>query len=202
MLFWAGILTGGFFAWLAVKAGFYETIVMLFNIVISIYVSLFLTPVITKYFSAENDTLFFNTFALAIIAIGTFLILYAIAYTFLTGQFKVAFHKIFELLFSGIFGFLTGFLVFSFAALVITVTPLSQNRFISQIGFNKQSQKANISYICWWCDLVNTVVSSDEKMKSEDVIDKLLKNAQMKESENKDDNNPNPSENQKSQLKV
>jgi hypothetical protein len=83
MLFWAGILTGGLFTWLAVRIGFY--------------------------------------------------ILYAIAYTFLTGQFKVNFPKIFDILFAGLLDFPLGFLVFSFMVLVITVTPLSKNLFISQI---------------------------------------------------------------------
>ena len=196
MLFWISILISGLFIWLAIRIGFYEILVMFFNIVISIYVSIFLTPVIADVFPSAKDTIFYNTFSLSIVSGGTFLILYGIAYIFLTGQFKVSFHRVFDILFAGLFGFLAGFLVFSFAALVITVTPLSQNRFISQIGFNKDSQQTNISYISWWCDLVNVAVSSDEKIKSKDVIDKLIINSQKKISEEKNSTKPNPPEGQ------
>jgi signal transduction histidine kinase len=182
MLFWLSILTGGFFIWLALKIGFYEILVLFFNLIISIYISIFLTPVISTVFPSSKDTIFYYTFSLSILSVGTFLILYGIAYTFLTGQFKVNFPKLFEILFAGILGFLTGFLVFSFAALVITVTPVSHNRFINQIGFNKQSLNVNISYICLWCDAVHKLVSSkDEKVTCENIIDDLLKNAKPKE---------------------
>ncbi len=195
MLFWIGILTGGLFTLLAVKRGFYETLVMLFNVVISIYVSIFLTPVVLNFFPGANDTIFSNTFSLSIIAIGTFLILYGIAYTFLTGQFRVTFPKIFDILFAGLMGFLAGFLIFSFIVLVITVTPLSRNRFISQIGFNKTSQQTNLSYICFWCDLVNKVAAKDEKITSKSVIDEILRNTDLKEHDTEHENNkPEPSE--------
>jgi hypothetical protein len=190
MLFWAGILTGGLFIWLAIKIGFYEIFIILFDAVISVYVSIFLTPVLSDIIPAAKDTSFYYTFSLATVAIGTFIILYTIAYLSLTGRFKVAFHKTFEILFAGILGFLLGFLVFSFAALVITVTPLSQNRFISKIGFNKLSQQANISYICWWCDMVNTVAYSDEKIQSKSIVDELLKDSQIKDNGSKPKEKP------------
>jgi signal transduction histidine kinase len=183
MLFWAGILTGAFFTWLAVKTGFYETLVLLFNVVISVYISIFMTPVISNYIPGANDVSFYKTFSLAVAAVGTFLILYAISYVFLTGQFKVTFHKIFEILFSGLLGFLTGFLVFSFVALAVTVTPLSRNSFISKAGFNRVSLQANISYMCFWCDLVNKAVASDEKITTQSVIDELLKSARAEQTD-------------------
>ena len=181
MVFWLGILTGGFFIWFAMKIGFYEMWAMLFNIVISIYVAIFLTPVLLDIIPEAGDISFCNAFAIVVLAIGTFFILYGITYVFLTGQFKVSFPKLFDILFTGILGFLTGFLVLSFAALVITVTPISQNRFIKQAGFNKQSQQTNISYICWWCDLVNSIVSSpDTKITSEQAVERLLNRTQSK----------------------
>lgn len=187
MVFWAGILVGGVFIWFAVKIGFYEMWAMLFNIVISIYVAIFLTPVILDIVPGAGDISFCNAFAMAVLAIGTFFILYGITYVFLTGQFNVSFPKIFDILFTGILGFLAGFLVLSFAALVITITPISQNRFVKQVGFNRQSQQANITYICWWCDLVNSIVSSpDTKITSEQAIEQLLNSAQQKDRDKTD----------------
>jgi uncharacterized membrane protein required for colicin V production len=181
MVFWLGILTGGLFIWFAIKIGFYEMWAMLFNIVISIYVAIFLTPVILDIIPEAGDMPCSNAFALAVLAVGTFFILYGITYVFLTGQFKVSFPKLFDILFTDILGFLAGFLVLSFAALVITITPISQNRFVRQVGLNRQSQQANISYICWWCDLVNSIVSSpDTKITSRQAIEHLLSGTQSK----------------------
>ena len=180
MVFWLSILAGGIFAWFAIKIGFYEILAMFFNIVISIYVAIFLTPVLLDVTPGAGDIPCCQAFALSVLGGGTFLILYGITYIFLTGQFKVAFPKLFEILFTGVLGFLTGFLVLSFAALVITVTPISQNRFVKQVGFTRESQLTNISYMCLWCDLVNTVVSSDTKISSKEAVDYLLSSAQSK----------------------
>ncbi len=178
MVFWLGILTGGLFIWFAIKIGFYEMWAMLFNLVISIYVAIFLVPVILDLIPEAGDIPCCNAFSLLVLAGGSFLILHGITYVFLTGQFKVSFPKLFDILFTGILGFLAGFLVLSFAALVITITPISQNRFVKQLGFNRNSQQANISYICWWCDLVNSIVSSpDTKITSKQAVEHLLSEA-------------------------
>ena len=181
MVFWASILAGGLFIWLAVRIGFFEMWTMLFNIVISIYVAIFLTPVIMNVALAAGDTSYGNALTLAAVATGTFLVLFGISYVFLTGQFSVTFPKVFDILFAGILGFLTGALVFSFAALIITVTPLSQNRLMNKVGFNAQSQRTNIAYVCRWCDLIHLAVSSaDSETTAEQTINALLSSTQAK----------------------
>ncbi len=179
MVFWASILAGGFFAWLAIRMGFYETWTMLFNVVISIYVAVFLTPAIVNVVPAAGDTSYGNALTLAVTATGVFLVLHGISYVFLTGQFNVSFPKVFDLVFAGLLGFLVGSLIFSFAALVITVTPLSQNTLVRKVGFNSRSQRSNIAYICWWCDAVDLAVSSaDSETTAEQTINALLSSAQ------------------------
>jgi len=187
MVFWMGILAGGLFIWFAVKIGFYETWVTLFNIVISIYIAIFLSPVILDVVPEAKNMPCCNALALSVSAVGTYLILYGITYIFLTGQFKVTFPKVFDILIAGVLGFLAGFLVLSFIALLITTTPVSQNRFLRQVGFNRDSQQANITYICWWCDLVNSIVFlPDTKITSEQAIEQLLKSTQQKERDKTD----------------
>jgi len=179
MVFWASILAGGFFAWLATRIGFYETWTMLFNIVISIYVAVFLAPAIADIAPAAGDTSYGTALSLAVTATGLFLVLHGISYVFLTGQFKVSFAKVFDLVFAGLLGFLAGCLVFSFAAFVITVTPISQNSLASRVGFNGRSQRSNIAYICWWCDAVDLIASSPGRTAtSKQILGELLKNAQ------------------------
>lgn len=181
MVFWLGILAGALFAWIAIRIGFYEMCAMLFNILISIYAAIFLTPVVTELIPAAASVSCGSVLTLAAISIGVFLILHGISYTFLTGQFKVPFPKTFDLLLAGLLGFLAGFLVLSFATLLICATPITENKFVKDIGLSRQSQQANISYVCWWCDRVNSIVSSPRnKVTSKEVIDELLSSAQPK----------------------
>ena len=179
MVFWIGILAGGAFAWFAIKMGFYETWTMLFNIVISIYLAVFLGPVIADIVPSAGDTLYSNALCMLAVAVGSFLILHGISYTFLTGQFVISFPKIFDTVGTGFLGFLAGFLIWSFVGLLIYTTPVSQQPIVKEIGFGSQFQQTNVSYISWWCNLVNSVVSSqDKKYTTEQVINGLLKSAE------------------------
>ncbi len=181
MIFWTAILVGALFVWFAIKLGFYDTLVMLFNIVISIYVAIFLTPVIIDFVPAAGDISCGNALTLITLAAGTFFILFGISYTFITGPYNISFPKIFNILFAGLLGFLAGFLLLSFAAFLICVTPISQNKFANEIGLNIQSQQANISYICWWCDLVHSIVSfKDSRQSTEQAINLCLQSAEKK----------------------
>jgi hypothetical protein len=172
-------LAGGLFVWLAVRIGFFEMWTLLFNIVISIYVAIYLTTVIVDVAPAAGDTSYGSALTLAALAIGMFLVLFGISYVFLTGQFSVAFPRIFDLVFAGLLGFLAGALVFSFAAVVVTATPLSQNRLLSKVGFTAQSQRTNIAYISGWCDLIDLAVSSpDSDTTAEKAINALLSSEQ------------------------
>jgi hypothetical protein len=178
MAFWFGILVGGFFAWYAVGVGFYETWTMLFNIIISVYLAVFLRSVIVNI-PAVSDTPYTNALTMLAIAIASFAILQGITYTFLTGQFKVSFPRIFNTLGTGFLGFLAGFLLWNFVSFLIFITPISQDTFMKGFGFKDQFRQSNVSYLSRWCNLVNTVVSSrDSKITSEEAISGLLKSTE------------------------
>ena len=178
MAFWFGILVAGLFVWFAVGIGFYEMWVMLFNIVISIYLAVFLRPIIVNI-PAVGDTPYSDALTMIAIALASFSILHGISYTFITSQFKVSFPRIFNTLGTGFLGFLAGFLVWNFVSFLIFITPISQDTFVRGIGFNDEFQQSNISVICRWCDLVNTVVSSqDSEYTTEQAVSGLLKSTE------------------------
>lgn len=181
MVFWVGILVAASFAWFAVKMGFYETWVFAFNIVISVYLAIYLQPIIVDTISAASDTPYSNALTMITTAAGAFLILHGISYIFLTSRFSVSFPKIFDTLGAGFLGFLAGFLAWSFIGLLICITPISQNIFVKEIGFGSQIKQTNVPYISWWCNLVNTVASCrDNEYTTEQAIDELLKSAELK----------------------
>ena len=179
MVFWIGILAGGVFAWYAVKMGFYETWAMLFNIIISVYLAVFLGPLIPDVLPGVADTPWSNVLAMVSTAAAAFLILHCISYALITGQFSVSFPRIFNSLGTGLLGFLAGFLVWSSASLLIYITPVSDNKFVKEIGFGSQFQETNVSYMSWWCDLVHKAVASqDSEITSEEAISGLLDSAE------------------------
>jgi hypothetical protein len=179
MVFWIAILVGAVFVWLAVRMGFYQSWCLLFNIVISIYLAIFLAPVVADWAPASGGASAYGvTLSLIALAGGSFAILYGLSYVFLTGQFSIPFPKVLDILVAGMLGFLSGFLVLSFVALVVTVSPLAQHKLFSTLGFNQRAEKANIACIAWCCDLVHSVARFEPTDKAtEKAIDRLVEKA-------------------------
>jgi hypothetical protein len=174
MVLLAGILVGGLCIWFAVKIGFYETWAMLFNIVISIYVALFLAQPIMNILPEANSIPCCEALTLIVLATGAFLILQGITYVLFTSQFRVTFPKIFDILFAGLLGFFGGFLLLSLAALIIFLTP-----FGAYAGIEDDSVEYNMSSAYWLFDGIHSIVSSpDNEITTEKVIKQLLKKSQ------------------------
>jgi len=176
MVFWTAILVGALFVWLAVRLGFYETWGLLFACVISIYVAIFLAPSVTEFASAGGRISAYST-ALGMIALagGCFAMLYGLSYVFLTGQFKISFPETFDILLAGALGFLTGFVILSFVALVLTTTPLADHELAGDLGLDLESEKGNIACIVWCCDRVHAVVGgATDGSATQAAIERLL----------------------------
>jgi uncharacterized membrane protein required for colicin V production len=175
MVFWIGILIAVAFAYSAIKLGFYHAWTMLFNVVISVYLGVKLGPVIEEFIPMHNQ---YST-ALSVLgaAVGSFVILHGISEVLLLGQFEVTFPRLINKFGSGLLGFLAGFLVWSFASVLICAAPFSQNTIVKEIGFDaKQLEETKIEpYLVWWCNFVDKIVASgDEQGGVHKVIDDLL----------------------------
>jgi hypothetical protein len=178
MTFWLGILVGGLFAWLGFKIGFYQTWAVLFNVVIAVYLAIFLGPLILEVIPGVSDTPCSTVLAVISTAIGTFLILQCLSYTFFTGQFNVSIPMLLDSLGAVLLGFLAGFLVWSFVVVLISMTPISQDPLLKGIGFGDkpQARQTHKSNICWWCNKVHWFVGDDGHA-PEKAVDRLLEKA-------------------------
>jgi hypothetical protein len=175
MLFWTGILVAAIFAYSAVKLGFYQAWTMLFNVVIAVYLGIKLGPAVEEFVPMSGQ--YCRTLAVLATGVGAFLILQGIAYVFLIGQFTVTFPRGVSTLGSGLLGFLSGFLIWSFAAIVICTAPFSDNEYLKQIGFeSKNLEEAKLQpYVVGWCNFVDKLVASDEeKAGVEQIVKDLL----------------------------
>ena len=156
MMFWIAILAGALFVWLAVRIGFYETWTLLFNTVVSIYVSVFLTPILAEFAPASGgDSSYHTALCLVVLAGGCFALLQGLSFVFLTGQFHIPFPRVFDIVFSGVLGFVAGFLVLSFAALVMTTTPLANHKIVGVLGLDQPARSANLVCITRSCDVIH-----------------------------------------------
>lgn len=176
--FWIGILVAVLFAYSAIKLGFYHTWTMLFNFVIAVYVALRISPAIEEFLpAAMGGGQYSKTMALLATGLATFLILHGIAYTLLIGQFEVTFPRVVNTLGSGILGFLTGFLIWSFGTLIVCTTPFCQQQYVKELGFDvKTFEEAKMqSYLVGWCSFLDKIVASGEgPVSAEQTIKDLL----------------------------
>ena len=166
MLYWSSMLFAGFFALYAYKKGFYESWALLFNVVISIYLAVFLRPAIANVITVADNTAYNR--ALLVIAIGAacFLILHGLSYALITGQFSIPFPKILDSLGAGFLGFVTGLLIFSFVIVIINVTPLADEKLVKSVGFNSPFAERNFTYVAHWCDWVNKIAAAPDSRHS------------------------------------
>lgn len=179
MVFWIAILVGGVFVWLAVRMGFYQSWVLLFNIVISIYLAIFLAPAVAEWAPTSGSGAGYGMMlSMTVLAVGCFALLYGLSYIFLTGQFDIPFPKVLDILAAGLLGFVAGFLVLSFAALLVTASPLARHKVFTTLGFSREAQKPNVACMAWCCDIVHSVArfepAEDATAKA---IDRLLDHA-------------------------
>ncbi len=164
MVFWVAILVGALFVWLAVRMGFYETWVLLFNVIISMYIAIFLAPIVSELAPAPSGASSYGTaLSMVLLAGGCFAVLHGLSYVFLTGQFSIPFPRMLDIVFSGILGFVAGFLVLSFLALVLATTPLADNSVVAGIGLGGSSQRTNISCIARCCDLIHSFAGPGDR---------------------------------------
>jgi hypothetical protein len=181
MVFWIGILAGGLFAWVAVKIGFYETWTLLFNIIITVYVSVFAGPMLVDVIPGAAGAPYSKVLTMVSTAVVTFLILHCISYTFFTGQMNISLPSLFNSLGAAFLGFLAGFLVWSFLVVLFCITPISQHSIAKGLGFGGSSQQTSISYMSWWCNRVHQLAGSEEnQITCEEHVGELVATAQRK----------------------
>jgi hypothetical protein len=196
MVFWIAILVGALFVWLGVRMGFFETWGLLFNIVISIYVAIYLAPTVAAFApTSGNLSPYCVGLSLTVLGGGCFALLYGLSYVFLTSQYCVPFPKLFDVLVAGGMGFLAGFLVLSFVALVITATPLAEYAVVETLGLSVEPEGANMACIAWCCDLVHSITGLDGAANNtQSAILQLMEKREDADGERVDPNEPAPPE--------
>ena len=196
MIFWLGIIVAAIFAYMAIKLGFFMSWSILFNIVISIYLAIYLGPLIVIFIPGAGDTPYANILGIVCVAATSFFIQHLIAYTYITGPFAVSFPRILDNLGAVIIGFLSGFLVWSFISLIVCAMPMSKVKLLEDLGLGCDKHQSTIAYVTWWCDKVNrfAAIQYDPNATSVTITELIGKIEEEKTLDPNDPNDPNTTE--------
>ena len=133
-MFALAMAVGVVFAVIGIRQGFYRSWAILFNILISIYLAVMLTPVMYDVFAEMDNFKYSGPACVFSIGAFTFAVLQMAAIV-LTGTFEVSLPRFFNTFGAGVLGFISGYLVIIFVSLVICVSP-----FESQGVYNFQQK--------------------------------------------------------------
>jgi hypothetical protein len=163
-LFLVGMLIAVLFALSAKKMGFYHAWTMLFNLLIAVYLAIRVGPFVEEFFPPSIDGKYSTVLALLATGTGAFLIMQVVAYILMVGQLEVTFPRVVSIFGSAFFGFLAGFLVWSFAMFAFYTTPFSQSRSVKELHIDTtpfQETKMQ-SYLVGWCNFVDMFIKSGD----------------------------------------
>jgi hypothetical protein len=160
MLFWFAILFGALGAYLAGRKSFYANWTILFNILISIYTSVMLAPVLLAFLSDDTPGIGYNCAAfILIVSVLVFVILQVIArYALLAGEVEVDFPKLIEMIGARVVGFFSGFCVATLIIFVmaIMIMPYSYRPWMSFIRSSKEPVTAVTGPMTTACNFINS----------------------------------------------
>lgn len=192
MIFWLGIIVAAIFAYMAVKLGFFMSWSILFNIVISVYLAIYLGPLIITYIPGAGDTPYANILGMVSVGLASFFIQHLIAYTYITGPFAVSFPRILDNLGAMTVGFLSGFMLWSFVSLIVCVMPISKVKFLDDLGLGPETHQSTVAYVTWWCDKINRFVAIEyDPEATSKAITELIGEQKDKTDDPNDPNDPN-----------
>ena len=154
MIFWFAVVAGVIFAVIGIRKSFFPMWAMLFNILVSIYLSIMLSPLIVQIRPDLEQLRYYLAACVAVIAIMIFVILQVITTSFLADISESLCPKFFDNIGAGILGFLSGYVVFGFVFLVICIMPFSKLPFMKGFCGDGVSTPAGVKPVVKACDFI------------------------------------------------
>jgi len=180
-MFWISIIVGLLFAWFVLKRGLFENWVILFNTVISVYLALFSYPVVADKIPAAVRDPYSTALTILVTAAACFTVLYGLQHIFFVSQFRVSLPRLLDRAGSGIFGLCAGLLIFSFLVFLVFLTPVADGKLTDRLGLQKDTKQGNLTYMYFWCNLVNKAAARPEhKITCQQAVAELLKKPEKK----------------------
>jgi hypothetical protein len=174
MAFWIAIFMGLIVALIYSRRGFYEALILAFNLNLSMYLALYVTPTLL----AEVPTAIEIPGGLALVVLMIFALsfglLFAASFVLFTGQYSVPIAKVLDWFGGGIMGCLTGFLGTSFLLMVVTLKPMPG----VPACVYQMNTSTNMQVVCSTCDKIHYWVGADRSVRAKDVVTWLMEKAE------------------------
>lgn len=170
------------------KSTFYKMWALLFNITVSIYLSVILSGVITRMIPKDVAGIEYQKsaciLAVAVIIFGT---LQAISVSFITSDHEISFPNLFEQIGTCVLGFLSGWFVMAFVAFLICIMPFSKNSVFIKGTSRTGNIKSSVGHVVAICNLVSNISIQRHKNQARDIVYSLtLTSPDSKESANEE----------------
>jgi len=174
MVFWIAVLVGCISLYLATRIGFFDTLVLSFNVLTSVFVGIYSTCALIDAVPAAANFVCGTAITVSAISLVCFLSLSGLSYVLLTGQFKVAFPKLFDVLLSGCLGFGAGILLSSYVVFILSILPPLKTLSL----LDQANTKANVSLLCLYCDQVQRLVATgDSQQQTQHLLAQITQHA-------------------------
>lgn len=129
LMHWFAVLVGLLVGIVGIRKGFFAMWGTVFNVLISVYLGIMLTPLIVGTFQKEGVSCYCSAGCVGGISLLVFVILESIAYGCFFRKGKVILPWLLDTLGAGVLGFICGYIACSFVFLVIGIMPAPDNTF-------------------------------------------------------------------------
>ena len=169
MIFWLMLFVGLLFGFYGARNKFYLLWLMLVDIMISIYLSVMLTPTFVEMIPQGQEEPYHNVISIVVLFSLLFACLYLIANYLFDKNFEVTLPRLFDGVGSGVLGFISGYILMGFLLFVICVTPVAKNKYMRK-NVTPLAQKT----VAKTCNIVNRWSLHGDNRKVDKVIGGLL----------------------------
>jgi hypothetical protein len=177
----AAFAMGVVFAVCGYRWGFYTIWAVLFNLLISIYLSVMLSPTVAGFLptlfpagARQSEGNFWYVYAAiaAGVALASFIVLQITAMAYFTGTFNISLPKLLESLGAMFIGFLVGYVLWGFICFLVLIMPVSKEQPILLKSFtaDPQSKELSMPTILKVANTVNAVSLQPNRQQVRNVI--------------------------------
>lgn len=179
MLYCIAILIGLLMAVFGAKKGFYTMWATVFNILVSIYLGVMLTPFVIGLITKKEVSTYYCAASIAGLALIVFVILQCVLIFIFLQKYKILFPNIMDTYGAGILGFISGYLICAFVIFVISLMPLNRNTFEARFLNSDALLKVGGPPVIKVCDFIGEVSLQCSEGVAGEVVDNYAVSAKL-----------------------
>lgn len=167
------ILAGGVFTYIGIKKRFFVMWGMTINLLISMFLSVMLVPLMAKLVPDIGENSYFLTVCLLILSALFYVLFHMIVKLYITGNNTIEFPLVFDKIGSGLLGFLFGYFACSFVLFALSVMPIAKHEFVTNVFGEKGFGFTASRPVKKACNFVGSMTIQRNPNNCEGVIDWL-----------------------------